>query len=118
MKQQRNTVLQARPRKTSDHPPISSITSPDRMGRSRSRGGVSQSQREYQHKPSLNWNFAKFEYYFKIPISLWSAQSPHFESPFTAATSPPSRESAPPEPLMEAMVIAKLAKQRGWEHKK
>ncbi|XP_066957372.1 CLIP-associating protein 1 isoform X15 [Macrobrachium rosenbergii] len=33
-----------RPRKTSDHPPISSITSPDRMGRSRSRGGVSQSQ--------------------------------------------------------------------------
>ncbi|XP_071512313.1 CLIP-associating protein 1 isoform X5 [Panulirus ornatus] len=34
----------ARPRKTSDHPPISSITSPDRMGRSRSRGGVSQSQ--------------------------------------------------------------------------
>ncbi|XP_050734478.1 CLIP-associating protein 2-like isoform X10 [Eriocheir sinensis] len=35
---------QARPRKTSDHPPISSITSPDRMGRSRSRGGVSQSQ--------------------------------------------------------------------------
>lgn len=36
----------ARPRKTSDHPPISSITSPDRMGRSRSRGGVSQSQRE------------------------------------------------------------------------
>ncbi|XP_037787210.1 CLIP-associating protein 2-like isoform X12 [Penaeus monodon] len=34
----------ARPRKTSDHPPISSITSPDRMGRPRSRGGVSQSQ--------------------------------------------------------------------------
>nr|XP_053645033.1 CLIP-associating protein 1-like isoform X5 [Cherax quadricarinatus] len=34
----------ARPRKTSEHPPISSITSPDRMGRSRSRGGVSQSQ--------------------------------------------------------------------------
>lgn len=33
-----------RPRKTSDHPPISSITSPDRMGRPRSRGGVSQSQ--------------------------------------------------------------------------
>ncbi|KAK4323412.1 hypothetical protein Pmani_005883 [Petrolisthes manimaculis] len=33
-----------RPRKTSDHPPISSVTSPDRMGRSRSRGGVSQSQ--------------------------------------------------------------------------
>ncbi|MPC65966.1 hypothetical protein E2C01_060107 [Portunus trituberculatus] len=29
-----------------------------------------------------------------------------------------SRESAPPEPLVEAMVIAKLAKQRGWEHKK
>ncbi|KAK7070641.1 CLIP-associating protein 1 [Halocaridina rubra] len=32
-----------RPRKTSDHPPISSVTSPDRMGRSRNRG-VSQSQ--------------------------------------------------------------------------
>ncbi|XP_076047968.1 CLIP-associating protein isoform X10 [Oratosquilla oratoria] len=34
----------SRPRKSSDHPPISSITSPDRAARSRSRGGVSQSQ--------------------------------------------------------------------------
>ncbi|KAB7504085.1 CLIP-associating protein 2, partial [Armadillidium nasatum] len=33
-----------RPRKTSDHPPISSVTSPDRVARSRNRGGVSQSQ--------------------------------------------------------------------------
>ncbi|XP_063603569.1 CLIP-associating protein 2-like isoform X16 [Penaeus indicus] len=39
-----NSQKSARPRKTSDHPPISSITSPDRMGRPRSRGGVSQSQ--------------------------------------------------------------------------